>query len=103
MMVAFGALSILLMVFGFRQPKRQRSGLSFKEKVVRMDLGGTVLFISSIICLFLGLEWGGTDVPWSNSKAWGMLLGFGLLMSAFIALQLYMGEKYASFRVSLWS
>ncbi|PMD38827.1 MFS transporter [Hyaloscypha variabilis F] len=89
----FGALSILMMMFSFREPKREKLNLTFKEKIVRMDLGGTILFISSIVCLFLGLEWGGTEVPWSDSKAWGLLLGFGLLMIAFIALQLHMGEN----------
>lgn len=58
-----------------------------------MDLGGTVLFISSIVCLFLGLEWGGNEIPWVDFKAWGLLLGFGLLMIAFVALQLHTGEK----------
>jgi uncharacterized membrane protein (DUF485 family) len=68
--------------------------LSAKEKIIKMDLGGTVLFISSIICLFLALQWGGNEVPWSDSKTWGLILGFGLLMIAFIVLQLRMGEKY---------
>jgi hypothetical protein len=83
-----------MMLFAFREPKREALKLTLKEKLVRMDLGGTVLFISSIVCLFLGLEWGGNQIPWSDSKAWGLLLGFGLLFSAFIALQLRLGEKY---------
>jgi hypothetical protein len=84
-----------MLLFAFREPKREALNLSIKEKLVRMDLPGTVLFISAIVCLFLGLEWGGNQIPWSNSRAWGLLLGFGLLMSAFIALQLHLGEKYA--------
>jgi len=99
-MAAFGGLSVLMMLFAFREPKREAVNLTIKEKLVRMDLIGTVLFISAIVCLFLGLEWGGNEVPWSDSKAWGLLLGFGLLMSAFIALQLHMGEEYASLRLS---
>jgi hypothetical protein len=89
-----------MIMFSFREPKREKLNLTFREKIVRMDLGGTILFISSIVCLFLGLEWGGTEVPWSDSKAWGLLLGFGLLMIAFIALQLHMGEKYVSFNLA---
>lgn len=84
-----------MMLFSFREPKREALKLTLKEKLVRMDLGGTVLFVSSIVCLFLGLEWGGNELPWSDSKVWGLLLGFGLLMTAFIVLQLHMGEKYA--------
>jgi hypothetical protein len=90
---AFGGVSVLMMLFAFREPKRDELKLIIKEKLGRMDLGGTVLFISSIVCLFLGLEWGGNEIPWVDFKAWGLLLGFGLLMIAFVALQLHMGEK----------
>jgi hypothetical protein len=51
------------------------------------------------VCLFLALQWGGNEVPWSHSKAWGLLLGFGLLFVAFVILQLHLGEKYKSFNV----
>jgi hypothetical protein len=89
-----------MMLFTFREPKREALKFTFKEKIVRMDLPGTVLFISSIVCLFLGLEWGGNQIPWSDSKAWGLLLGFGLLFSVFIVLQLRMGEKYGALYIS---
>ena len=31
--------------------------------------------------------------PWSDSKVWGCLLGFGLLIIVFTGLQFYLGEK----------
>lgn len=62
---------------------------------MRMDLGGTILFISSMVCLFLALQWGGLEYPWSSSRVWGLILGFGLLMIAFVALQLHLGDEYA--------
>jgi hypothetical protein len=82
------------MFFAFREPKRESSILTYREKLLKMDFGGTILFISSIVCLFLALQWGGNEVPWSDSKAWGLLLGFSLLLIAFIALQIHLGEKY---------
>ena len=69
------------------------SELTFKQKLVEMDLPGTTLFVSSMTSLFLALQWGGTDYPWSNSKVWGLILGSGLLFAAFIALQIYLGER----------
>ena len=90
---------MLLMMFTFREPKREALTLTIKEKLVKMDLGGTVLFISSIICLFLALELGGNEIPWSDSKAWGLLLGFGLLFIAFVVLQFHLGEKYEYLKV----
>jgi hypothetical protein len=70
--------------------------LTLKEKIIRMDPAGTILFISSIVCLFLALQWGGLEFPWSHSRVWGLILGSGLLMVAFITLQIHLGEKYAS-------
>jgi hypothetical protein len=43
--------------------------------------------------LVLALEWGGNEVAWFDFKAWGFLLGFGLLTIAFIVPQLRMDEK----------
>lgn len=82
-----------MLLLGFRSPVRQPSPLSFKEKMKEMDFLGTVLFVSSIACLFLALQWGGIQHTWSNSQVWGLMLGFGLLMFAFIMLQRHLGER----------
>lgn len=87
------------MLFAFREPKREPLKLTVREKLLKMDFGGTILFIASIVCLFLALQWGGNDVPWSNPRPWGLLLGFALLLIAFIILQIHMGEKYAFLKV----
>jgi uncharacterized membrane protein len=58
-----------------------------------MDLLGALFLISAIVCLLLALQWGGITYPWSNSKVWGNLLGFGLLISTFTAIQFWRGEK----------
>ncbi|KAG4432277.1 hypothetical protein IFR05_012244 [Cadophora sp. M221] len=89
----FGGISVLLMLFAFREPKREKMKLTIKEKVEKMDLAGTTLFISSTACLFLALQWGGNSIPWSDSKAWGLMLGFGLLLITFVALQFTLGEN----------
>jgi hypothetical protein len=81
------------MVLTFREPNRAPVKLTWREKAVKMDFGGTILFIGCIVCLFLALQWGGNDLPWSHPTVWGLLLGFGLLLIAFIILQLRLGEK----------
>lgn len=45
-------------------------------------------------CLVLALQWGGTVYPWSNSRVWGLLLGFGLLTILFVGLQIRGKEEY---------
>jgi hypothetical protein len=84
-----------MFMFGFRAPIRQPSELTLKQKLKKMDFGGTVLFVGSICSLFLGLQKGGNVYAWSDVKVWGLLLGSGLLMIAFIILQLYLGERSA--------
>lgn len=67
--------------------------MTTKEKLKQIDLLGAFLLICAIVCLLLALQWGGTTYPWSNSKVWGCLLGFGLLISIFIALQIKLGDR----------
>ncbi|APA14869.1 hypothetical protein sscle_13g096390 [Sclerotinia sclerotiorum 1980 UF-70] len=89
----FGGIAALIFLWGFRAPVQKPSTLSFKEKLTQLDIIGTVLFVSSMISLFLALQWGGTKYLWSNSKAWGLILSFGLLLTAFIILQLHLGDR----------
>lgn len=37
-------------------------------------------------------QWGGFVYPWHDSKVWGCLLGFGLLISIFIGIQIWRGD-----------
>ncbi|TAQ84789.1 hypothetical protein B7494_g6895 [Chlorociboria aeruginascens] len=46
-----------------------------------------LILIAAMVCLLLALQWGGNDYPWSNSRVYGCLIGFGLLLALFIALQ----------------
>lgn len=87
-----GGIAILTTGLFFGSPKRPNLGLSWYEKLKRMDLLGAFLLICAITCLLLALQWGGTTYPWSDSRVWGTILGFGLIISAFIALELYIGE-----------
>lgn len=90
---AFGGLALVMLLLGFKTPVRQPSQLSFTQKMKEMDFLGTILFVSGIACLFLALQWGGLQHSWSNSQVWGLMLGFGLLMFAFIMLQRHLGER----------
>lgn len=65
----------------------ESAGLSWREKIARLDLLGTAVFVPAIICLLLALQWGGNQYEWSN---WRMIVLFviaGLLVIAFLAIQ----------------
>ncbi|THZ77797.1 putative major facilitator superfamily transporter [Aureobasidium pullulans] len=89
----FGGIGLVAVFFFFTNPERRHTNMTFKEKIRQIDLLGAFLLICAIVCLLLALQWGGTTYPWSNSKVWGCLLGFGLIISIFIALQIKLGDR----------
>ncbi|RAK87740.1 hypothetical protein BO79DRAFT_229239 [Aspergillus costaricaensis CBS 115574] len=42
--------------------------ISLRENVVRLDPLGTAIFLPAMVCLLLGLQWGGTQCPWLNAR-----------------------------------
>jgi hypothetical protein len=83
----------LIWIF-FKNPKRADSGLSTKEKIAKIDLLGAFFLISGLVSLLLVLQWVGVVYKWSNSKVWGCMLGFGLLIAVFIAFQFRRNAEY---------
>jgi MFS family permease len=52
-----------------------------------LDPVGTMLFLPSITCLLLALEWGAADYAWSNPRIVALLTVFAVLFVAFAAWQ----------------
>ena len=67
--------------------------MTVKQKILEIDLLGALFLICAIVCLLLALQWGGTTYSWKDSKVWGCLLGFGLLIGIFIAQQFRRGDR----------
>ncbi|KAF4632397.1 hypothetical protein G7Y89_g5721 [Cudoniella acicularis] len=86
-----GALSVVTGLLCFKSPSRPALSLKLKEKLAQMDIGGAILLIAGMVCLFLALQTGGTKYPWSDSRVWGCLLGFALIIGAFVWLQMWLG------------
>jgi hypothetical protein len=86
-------MAILATLIFFKSPERKHSVLTLRQKILKMDLPGAFFLICAIVCLLLALQWGGTTYPWKDSKVWGCLLGFGLLIIVFIGLQVRLGEE----------
>lgn len=58
-----------------------------------MDLEGTVVFMVSVICLLLALQWGGTKYPWSSGRIIALLVIAILLGIVFVAIQIWKKER----------
>ena len=91
-----GFVSFLVILISLKPPPPPQSALSLfpKQKFGRLDIGGVVLLTSALVCLLLGLMWGGTSLSWSDSIVWGCLLGSGLLAIAFVILQIKLQDRY---------
>jgi MFS family permease len=61
--------------------------LPFKEKLSRIDIPGTMVFIPCMVCLLLALQWGGSEYPWSDGRIIALLVVFGVLFIIFIIIQ----------------
>ncbi|KAF2686572.1 MFS general substrate transporter [Lentithecium fluviatile CBS 122367] len=89
----FGAVSIAVVVFFFANPEREYSHMTVKARIKEIDLVGALFLICAVVSLLLALQWGGTTYPWKNSKVWGTLLSFGLLIIVFIGIQIRQKER----------
>ena len=88
------ALGCMVVVRYILDPKPHRDHkLPLTDKLRKLDPLSFFILLTSLTCLFLGLEWGEFSVSWSNPKAWGCILGFGLLALAFTCLQGYRGDE----------
>lgn len=89
----FGGISLAVVFFFFSNPERKYSHIPFTERIKNIDMAGAVFLICAIVSLLLALQWGGFTYPWSNSKVWGTLLGFGLIITVFIVIQVYQKDR----------
>jgi len=51
------------------------------------------VFLPTIICLLLALQWGGSTYAWSSGRIIALLVVFGVLTIVFIAIQLWQQEN----------
>lgn len=89
----FGGISLAVVFFFFSNPERKYSHLPVRERLAHIDMAGAVFLICAIVSLLLALQWGGFTYTWGNSKVWGTLLSFGLLITVFIAIQFYQKDR----------
>lgn len=89
----FGGVALLTVFFFFTNPERKHADMTFKQKLHHIDLGGAFLLICGVVCLLLALQWGGSTYPWHDSKVWGCILGFGLIIACFIGWQFKLGDR----------
>lgn len=88
-----GAVTFFFVLFFLPANKAYKQRTSWKQLLAELDIAGTIVFLPSIICLLLALQWGGSKYPWSNGRVIALFVVFGVLMIAFLVLQWYGQER----------
>ncbi|PCG91424.1 Major facilitator superfamily domain, general substrate transporter [Penicillium occitanis (nom. inval.)] len=65
----------------------------FKDKLPFLDLEGTFLFLPSMLCLLLAVQWGGVKYPWGSASIIVLFAVFVVTIIGFILVQKYKGES----------
>lgn len=94
-----GGIAMLVIAFFFEAVHRAVY-LSWRERLEQFDIIGTVLFIPSIVCVLLAMEWGGTTYAWSSGRIIALFVIFGVTLIAFIAVQFWR-PQYATLSPSM--
>jgi MFS family permease len=87
-----GVTIVLITLFLKAPPLERKESSSTTAKFLQFDPVGTVVFIPAIVCLLLALQWGGSTYPWSDGRIIALFVVFGVLIIAFVGIQIWRGE-----------
>jgi len=84
-----GVIAFVLLVLFFPEPQPilEDVSLPWKEKVCRLDLPSTAIFVPSVTCLLMALQWGGFTYGWIDPRVIVLFALFGVSLAAFGYLQ----------------
>jgi MFS family permease len=84
-----GAIASGFVAYAFQMPANppHEAGLPVVEKFKRLDILGTLVFVPAIVCLLIGLQWGGIKYGWTNARIIVLLVLFPVLIGVFAFMQ----------------
>ncbi|PIG83060.1 efflux pump antibiotic resistance protein [Aspergillus arachidicola] len=91
-----GGLAAGIILFFYRAPPPLPFlDTPLTEKLLQMDLPGSLILVSALVCYVLSLQWGGLSLSWSDSKVVGTLVGFCVLLVVYAIVQWLQKERAA--------
>ncbi|RYP56888.1 hypothetical protein DL771_011530 [Monosporascus sp. 5C6A] len=79
-----GVAALALVASGLRNiMSNPDHGLGWRDKLKRFDWLGTVLIIPAVVCLLLGLQWGGSTYGWGDVRIVILFVLSAALLAAF--------------------
>ncbi|CAN9249180.1 unnamed protein product [Alternaria alternata] len=82
-----GGITILAVCFLLNLEEKKPQFETWGETIKHLDPLGTALFLPSITCLLLALEWGAAEYRWNSPRIVVLLIAFIILLIAFIFWQ----------------
>lgn len=87
-----GAVVLVFLFYAIENTAPALGHLPLQEKLQRIDIPGTLIFMPCIVCLLLALQWGGQQYAWSDGRIIALFVVFGVLLIAFIGIQIWRQE-----------
>jgi len=87
-----GAVVVAIILFILQTPPSKNTD-TIKQRIVKLDPFGSLVFLPAIICLLLALQWGGTTYAWGNARIIVLFILTGILLSIFVAIQFKSGDN----------
>lgn len=88
-----GAIVAVMFFFLYQVPQHTRVSTTALQKFKRLDLVGLTVFIAAMVCLILGLQFGGTSETWNRPKIIVLMTLFGVFFLTFMAYETWLGEE----------
>ncbi|EFQ96766.1 hypothetical protein MGYG_08690 [Nannizzia gypsea CBS 118893] len=86
-----GGVTMAVLVF-LLNVRSKKESTSWQTQLNRLDPIGSVLFLPSATCFLLALQLGGTSYPWNSGRIIALFVVSGVLMIAFVAVQIWRQE-----------
>ncbi|KAK4695071.1 MFS transporter, DHA2 family, glioxin efflux transporter, partial [Lecanoromycetidae sp. Uapishka_2] len=84
-----GGVAIATMILILHTAEPKAADTPWREQVKKLDPIGTIFFFSSVVCLLLALQWGGSTYSWNDGRIIALLVLFILLTSGFVFIQVW--------------
>jgi len=88
-----GITAVGILVLLKLPPRAIAQKRSWIQTMKSLDPLGTMVFVPSIVCLLLALQWGGVQYPWSNGRIIALFVLFVIGVVIFVVLQIALGEN----------
>ena len=88
-----GGLAAVSVFFFLQVPvPAKESKITLWKKLLHLDPVGIALAMGGTTCFILALQYGGVTHSWRSSIVIGLIVGFGMLISALIAWEIWLGD-----------